>query len=71
MDNAAQDCLGNGTARIGIEVNAGIPIFGLVLGAEDHRSLAAGLHDFQQVIGLLGRQRPDGHSSGNSRSAFL
>lgn len=59
VDDAVHDCLGNGAAGIGIGVNAGIPALGLVLGAEDHGTLAAGFCDFQQVVGLLGREWPD------------
>lgn len=59
MDDAVHDRLGNRAARVRIGSNACIPALRLVLGAEDHRALAAGLHDFQQVVGLLGRERPD------------
>lgn len=48
VDDAVHDCLGNGAAGIGIGINACIPALRLVLGAENHGALAAGLHDFQQ-----------------------
>ena len=59
VDDAVHDCLGNGAAGVRIGINACIPALRLVLGAENHGALAAGLHDFQQVIGLLGGERPD------------
>ena len=43
----------------------------MVLGAEDHGALATGLHDFQQVIGLLGHERPDEPLVENQQVHFL
>lgn len=57
--DAVHDCLGNWAAGVKLWVNVGIPTLGLVLGAKGHSELTAGLHDFQQVVGLLWRERPD------------
>ena len=48
-----------GLLELGLGGNACISALGLVLGAEDHGALVAGLHDFQHVIELLGRERPN------------
>ena len=58
VDDAVHDCFRNWAAGIRVGVNAGIPALGLVLGAENYGALVAGLHDFQQVVGLL-REKPD------------
>ena len=59
MDDAVHDWLGNGASGVRIGINACIPALRLVLGTENYGALAAGLHDFQQIVGLLWREGPD------------
>ena len=70
VDDAVHDCLRNRAAGIRVWVNTCIPALGLVLGAEDHGTLAEGLHNFQQIIGLLRRGGRISYSSRMSRSTF-
>lgn len=53
VDNAAHNCLRSRAAGPRIWINAGVPVFGLVLGAEDHRTLASCFDNFQQIVGFL------------------
>lgn len=57
VDDTVHDCLGYRTSGVGIGVNTGIPALRLVLGAEDHGSLATCLHNLQQIIGCTATRK--------------
>ena len=62
VNDAVQDAFGDGTAFVfgPVTVNAIIPVIYVILGTEDQRPFsAAGIDQFQKIIGIRFRKRPE------------